>query len=365
MKIVDQVPEYIRSLIPYEPGKPIEEVEREYGVSDSVKLASNENPLGPSPKALAAIRDKMAQLHLYPDGDCFYLKQGLSKKLGVTPESLIFGNGSNEIIELAVRTFMCAGDEAVMARQAFVVYNLVVQATGGKAKAVALRDYTHDLAAIGAAITPQTKLVLLANPNNPTGTIYRREEWERFLDKISRDVLLLVDEAYFEYVEDAGYPNSLEYHAADRAILTLRTFSKLYGLAGLRIGYGVGAKELIAMMQRVRQPFNVNAPAQWAALAALDDAEHVRRSLAVNRQGIDYLQKEFTRLGLEFVPTCANFILVRVGKGQEVFNRLLSQGVIVRPMAGYQFPEHVRVTVGTVAENEKFIAALEKVIKTF
>ncbi len=366
MKIVDQVPEYIRSLIPYEPGKPIEEVEREYGVSDSVKLASNENPLGPSPKALAAIRDKMAQLHLYPDGDCFYLKQGLSKKLGVAPESLIFGNGSNEIIELAVRTFMRAGDEAVMARQAFVVYNLVVQATGGKAKAVALRDYTHDLAAIGAVITPQTKLVLLANPNNPTGTIYRREEWERFLDKISRDVLLLVDEAYFEYVEDADdYPNSLEYHAVDRAILTLRTFSKLYGLAGLRIGYGVGAKELIAMMQRVRQPFNVNAPAQWGALAALNDTEHVRRSLAVNRQGIDYLQKEFGRLGLEFVPTCANFILVRVGKGQEVFNRLISQGVIVRPMAGYQFPEHVRVTVGTMSENEKFIAALEKVIKTF
>ena len=206
MKIVDQVPEYIRSLIPYEPGKPIEEVEREYGISDSVKLASNENPLGPSPKALAAIRDKMAQLHLYPDGDCFYLKQGLAKKLGVAPESLIFGNGSNEIIELAVRTFMRAGDEAVMARQAFVVYNLVVQATGGKAKAVALRDYTHDLAAIGAAITPKTKLVLLANPNNPTGTIYRREEWERFLDKISRDVLLLVDEAYFEYVEDAELP---------------------------------------------------------------------------------------------------------------------------------------------------------------
>jgi histidinol-phosphate aminotransferase len=365
MKIVDQVPEYIRSLVPYEPGKPIEEVEREYGISDSVKLASNENPLGPSPKALAAIGDKMAQLHLYPDGDCFYLKQGLSKKLGVAPESFIFGNGSNEIIELAVRTFMRAGDEAVMARQAFVVYNLVVQATGGNAKAVVLRDYTHDLAAIGAAITPQTKLVLLANPNNPTGTIYRREEWERFLDQVSRDVLLLVDEAYFEYVEDADYPNSLEYHTADRAILTLRTFSKLYGLAGLRIGYGVGAGELIAMMQRVRQPFNVNAPAQWAALAALDDVEHVRRSLAVNRQGIDYLQKEFTRLGLEFVPTCANFILVRVGKGQEVFNRLLRQGVIIRPMAGYQFPEHVRVTVGTMAENEKFIAALEKVIKTF
>jgi len=365
MKIVEQVPEYIRSLIPYEPGKPIEEVEREYGISNSVKLASNENPLGPSPKAVAVIRQKLDQLNLYPDGDCFYLKQGLSKKLGAAPESLIFGNGSNEIIELAVRTFMRPGDEAVMAQQAFVVYNLVVQAVGGKAKAVPLRNYTHDLSAIGDAVTAQTRVVLLANPNNPTGTIYRREEWERFLGQVSRDVLLLVDEAYFEYVEDAGYPNSLTYHAADRAILTLRTFSKLYGLAGLRIGYGIGPKELIALMQRVRQPFNVNAPAQWAALAALDDAEHMRRSLEVNRQGIDYLQKEFGRLGLEFVPSCANFILVRVGKGQEVFQRLLGQGVIVRPMGGYQFPEHVRVTVGTMVENRKFIAALEKVIKTF
>lgn len=365
MKIVEQVPEYIRSLIPYEPGKPIEEVEREYGISGSVKLASNENPLGPSPKALAAIREKMAELHLYPDGDCFYLKRGLAKKLGVASENLIFGNGSNEIIELAVRTFMRASDEALMAQQAFVVYNLVVQAVGGKAKAVPLRNYTHDLDAIGAAITPQTKLVLLANPNNPTGTIYRRDEWERFLAKISRDALLLVDEAYFEYVEDAGYANSLEYHTADRAILTLRTFSKLYGLAGLRIGYGVGPSPVIDMMQRVRQPFNVNAPAQWGALAALDDDEHVRRSLAVNREGIDYLQKEFVRLGLEFVPSCANFILVRVGWGQEVFQKLLRQGVIVRPMGGYQFPEHVRVTVGTMAENRKFIAALENVIKTF
>ncbi len=365
MKIVEQVAEYIRSLVPYEPGKPIEEVEREYGISNSIKLASNENPLGPSPRALAAIGAKMAELHLYPDGDCFYLKRGLARKLGVLPENLIFGNGSNEIIELAVRTFMRAGDEAVMAHQAFVVYNLVVQASGGKARTVALRNYTHDLDAIGAAVTAQTKVVLLANPNNPTGTIYRRDEWERFLGKVSRDVLLLVDEAYFEYVEDGGYPDSLQYHAPERAILTLRTFSKLYGLAGLRIGYGVGPKPVIDMMQRVRQPFNVNAPAQWGALAALDDDEHVRRSLAVNRAGIDYLQKEFARLGLEYVPSSANFILLRVGRGQEVFQKLLRQGVIVRPMGGYQFPEHVRVTVGTMAENQKFIAALENVIRTF
>jgi histidinol-phosphate aminotransferase len=363
MKSVEQVPEYIRSLIPYEPGKPIEEVEREYGIANSVKLASNENPLGPSPKALAAIRAKLEELHLYPDGDCFYLKNGLARKLGVLPEQVIFGNGSNEIIELAARTFMRAGDEAVMAEQAFVVYQLIVQAVGAKSKQVPLRDYTHDLSAIAEAISPQTRVVFLANPNNPTGTIFRRDEWERFLAKLSRDVLLIVDEAYFEYVQDAGYPDSLKYHQPDRAILTLRTFSKLYGLAGLRIGYGVGPKELIAMMQRVRQPFNVNAPAQWAALAALDDSDHVKRSLAVNRQGLEYLQSEFKKLGLPFVPSHGNFILVRVGKGQEVFKQLLSQGVIVRPMGGYKFPEHVRVTVGTMDENRKFIEALEKVMQ--
>ncbi len=363
MKIVEEVPDYIRTLIPYEPGKPIEEVEREYGIARSVKLASNENPLGPSPRAMAAIRAKLDQLNLYPDGDCFYLKQGLAKKLGVAPECLIFGNGSNEIIELAVRTFMRPGDEAVMARQAFVVYPLVVQAVGGKSTAVPLKNFTHDLAAIAEAVTPRTRIVFLANPNNPTGTIYRRKEWEDFLKKVSRDALLIVDEAYFEYVQDPAYPDSLRYHDGGRAILTVRTFSKLYGLAGLRIGYGVAPQELIGLMQRVRQPFNVNAAAQWGALAALEDADHVRRTLEVNRQGLAYLEEEFKRLGLEFVPSQANFILVRVGKGQEVFQQLLRQGVIVRPMGGYRFPEHVRVTVGTMEENRRFIEALSKVIK--
>ena len=364
MKIVEQVPEYIRSLIPYEPGKPIEEVEREYGIARSVKLASNENPLGPSPKALAAMRDKIEQLHLYPDGDCFYLKQALAGKLGVKPDHLIFGNGSNEIIELAARTFLRPGDEAVMAEQAFVVYQLIVQAVGGRSRAVPLKDFTHDLEALGNALSPRTRMVFLANPNNPTGTIYRRDAWERFLAKVSSDVLLIVDEAYFEYVRDSEYPDSLRYHASRRPMLTLRTFSKLYGLAGLRIGYGVGTPELISLMQRVRQPFNVNAAAQWAALAALDDAEHVERSLEVNRRGIEYLEREFSRLGLEFVSTQANFILVRVGRGQEVFQGLLKQGVIVRPTVGYRFPEHVRVTVGTMEENQRFIGALKEVIKS-
>ena len=363
MKIVEHVPEYIRSLIPYEPGKPIEEVEREYGISGSVKLASNENPLGPSPRALAVLRERLPELHLYPDGDCFYLKRALAQKLGVQPDRLIFGNGSNEIIELAARTFMRPGDEAVMAEQAFVVYELIVQAVGGKRKTVPLKNFTHDLAAIADAVTPQTRLVFLANPNNPTGTIYRRHDWQAFLERISPDVLVIVDEAYFEYVEEADYPNSLDYHARHPAILTLRTFSKLYGLAGLRIGYGIGAKGVIALMQRVRQPFNVNAPAQWAALAALDDTEHVQRSLGVNQQGVKYLQTEFARLGLSYIPSQANFILVRVGNGPEVFQRLLQQGVIVRPMVGYKFPEHVRVTVGTMAQNQKLIGALERLIQ--
>ena len=365
MKIVEQLPEYIRTLIPCEPGKPIEEVEREYGIADSTKLASNENPLGPSPKALETIRAKLGELNLYPDGDCFYLKNGLAKKLGVAPEQVIFGNGSNEIIELAVRAFMRPGDQAVMARQAFVVYQLIVQAVGGKSVQVPLREFTHDLEAIAAAVRSETKIVFLANPNNPTGTIYRRPEWERFLSELPNHVLLIVDEAYFEYVLDPGYRDSLTYQSDERPMLTLRTFSKLYGLAGLRVGYGVGPREIITMMQRVRQPFNVNAPAQWAALAALDDSDHVQRSLRVNREGLDFLGREFAKLGLEFVPSHGNFILVRVGKGQEVFQQLLSRGVIVRPMGGYQFPEHVRVTVGTMDENRKLIATLQKIIKSF
>jgi histidinol-phosphate aminotransferase len=362
MKVIDQVPEYIRTLVPYEPGKPIEEVEREIGIANSIKLASNENPLGPSPMALQAMRQKMAQLHLYPDGDCFYLKRALAAKLNVSSEQLIFGNGSNEIIELAIRTFMRPGDEAVMARQAFVVYKLVVQATGGISQEVPLRNFTHDLEAIGAAISAKTRIVFLANPNNPTGTIYRKAEWQAFLEQVPPDVLIIVDEAYFEYVEAADYPNSLHYHQQGKALLTLRTFSKLYGLAGLRIGYGIAEKEIISLMHRVRQPFNVNAPAQWAALAALDDREHVRRSLENNRQGLEYLTLEFARLGLEYVPSHANFILLRVGNGEDVFNRLLAQGIIVRPMAGYRFPEHIRATIGTMDENRKFIDGLKKAV---
>ncbi|MEE8076817.1 MAG: histidinol-phosphate transaminase [Candidatus Binatia bacterium] len=363
MNFIERVPEYIRTLIPYSPGKPIEEVEREYGIGDSVKLASNENPLGPSPKAVRAMAERLHQLHLYPDGDCFYLKRALAARLGVPPDQLIFGNGSNELIELAVRTFMQPGDEAVMAHQAFIVYRLVVQGAGGLAKIVPLNNFTHDLEAMGRAITPRTRLVFLANPNNPTGTIYRKREWEEFLGRMSPEVLLIVDEAYFEYVWDSDYPDSLVYQKEGRVILTVRTFSKLYGLAGLRIGFGVGTAEMVGLMHRIRQPFNVNAAAQWAALAALEDQEHVKKSFEVNREGMDFLTEELRRLGLEQVPSQANFILIRVGNGQELFHQLLERGVIVRSMGGYDLPDYIRVTIGKMDENIRFIKELEDILK--
>lgn len=362
MSILDRVPEYVRSLIPYEPGKPIEEVEREYGIEDAVKLASNENPLGPSPKAVKAITEKLNALHFYPDGDSFHLRRGLAAKLGIAEERIIFGNGSNELIEFAVRTFMRPGDEAVMARHAFAIYRLVVQAAGGLSKIVPMKNLTHDLDAMGEAVTAKTRIVFLANPNNPTGTSFGRKTWEKFLGRVGPETLIVVDEAYFEYVNDPEYPNSIDYQTDGRMILTFRTFSKLYGLAGLRIGYAVGPKEIVGWMHRVRQPFNVNAAAQWGALAALDDDEHVRRSLETNRAGMEYLTREVDKLGLEHVPSQANFILLRVGDGAAIFQKLLQRGVIVRPMGGYELPEYIRVTIGTAKEIARFINELKGII---
>ncbi|GIW44712.1 MAG: histidinol-phosphate aminotransferase [Candidatus Binatia bacterium] len=361
-KLEELAPEWIRTLAPYPPGKPIEELEREYGIRDSIKLASNENPLGPSPRAVAAIQEALGQLHRYPDGSGYYLKRALARKLGVSPDAILLGNGSNELIELAVRTFLRAGDEAVMADQAFVIYRLVVQAQGARARIVPLRHYTHDLEAMADALTPATRMVFLANPNNPTGTIFFRDEWEEFLARVPEDVIVVMDEAYFEYVEDPRYPDSLASHLPARALITLRTFSKIYGLAGLRIGYGIAPPPLVDLMDRVRAPFNVSSLAQVAALAALEDDEHVARTRRVNREGMEFLRREFERLGLEYVPSWANFMLVRVGNGARVYEALLRRGVIVRPMGVYGFPEHVRISIGTAAENERCIAALEQVL---
>jgi histidinol-phosphate aminotransferase len=358
------VPEWIRGLTPYPPGLPIEELERELGIRDSIKLASNENPLGPSPKALAALRDALPLLHRYPDGSAFYLKRRLAEHCGVHPDEVLVGNGSNEIIELVVRTFLRPGDEAVMADQAFVIYRLVVQAAGGKPHAVPLHDFTHDLESIARAVTPETRLVFLANPNNPTGTIFHADDWEAFLDAMAgRELVVVADDAYADYVEDPDYPDTMRARSDPRVpVITLRTFSKLYGLAGLRIGYAVAAAPLIEVMGQVRQPFNVNLLGQIGALAALDDHEHVAQTLAVNREGMAYLCESFDRMDLPWVPSAANFILVEVGRGLEVYEGLLQRGVIVRPMDGYGFPDHLRVTVGLPAENRRFIGALEAVL---
>jgi len=362
MDVKALVPPWIQALDPYPPGKPIEELEREYGVVGSIKLASNENPLGPSPKALAALRQALSQLHRYPDGSCFYLRRALGRRYGVSPEATIVGNGSNEIIELIVRTFLRQGEEAVMADQAFVIYRMVVQAHGGLARCVPLRNWTHDLEAIADAIGPATRVVFLANPNNPTGTIFFRNQWEEFLRAVPSDVVIVMDEAYAEFVEDEGYPDSLAALQQPRPLIILRTFSKIYGLAGLRLGYGIAHPELVDMMNRVRAPFNVSTLAQVAGVAALDDDEHVRRVRQVNREGLAYLRHSFAGMGLEVVPSWANFVLVRVGNAPRIYEALLREGVIVRPVGFYGFPEHVRVTVGLPEENERLVATLMRVL---
>jgi histidinol-phosphate aminotransferase len=360
MNVKNLVRPWLHTLEPYPPGKPIDELEREYGISGSIKLASNENPLGPSPKALAAVQAALADIHRYPDGNCYHLKRGLARTLRVSPESLILGNGSNEIIELIVRTFLHAGEEAVMADQAFVIYRMLVQAQGGKGIIVPLRNFTHDLEGMAEAITPSTRLVFLANPNNPTGTIVFREQWEEFLSVVPPDVIIVMDEAYAEFVEDPRYPDALADLGGSHLLIVLRTFSKIYGLAGLRVGYGVAHPDIIDLLNRLRAPFNVNTLAQVAALAALDDDAHVERTRQVNREGMAYLREAFAGLGLECVPSWANFILVKVGNAQRLYDALLRQGVIVRPVPVYGFPEHVRVTVGTREENERLVRALSR-----
>ena len=357
------VPEWVRTLTPYAPGMPIEELERELGIRGSIKLASNENPLGPSQRALAAVAAALPNVHRYPDGSSFYLTRRLAARHGVPPDQILVGNGSNEILELVVRGFLRPGEEAVMADQAFVIYRLIVQAAAGVPRLVPLRHFTHDLEAMAEVVGPRTRIVFLGNPNNPTGTIFRRAAWEAFLAAMPGHVIVVADDAYAEYVENPDYPDTIAVRGdGSVSVVTLRTFSKLYGLAGLRVGYAVAPPALIEVLGRVRQPFSVNALAQIAACAALDDEEHVRRTLATNREGMAYLTEAFERLGLEYVPSAANFVLVRVGEGARVYEALLRDGVIVRPMDVYGFPAHVRVTVGLPEENARFVGALGRVL---
>jgi histidinol-phosphate aminotransferase len=349
----------IESLVPYPPGKPIEELERELGISGSIKLASNENPIGPSRKAVEAVMGALERLNRYPDGSCYYLKEKLSARLAVPPGAIVMGNGSNEIIEFIVRTFMTPGTEAVMADPSFAIYPIAVKAQGGAARLVPLKGLRHDLLAMAKAVNAKTRVVFIANPNNPTGTIVTNAELGRFINDLPGGVITCVDEAYCEYVRSDAYPATLEYVKDGWPVVLLRTFSKAYGLAGLRVGYGVAHPELTSLMERVRQPFNVNSLAQAAAIAALDDTAHIESSLRKNAEGLEYLYREVDALGLEYVPTEANFFLIKVGDGEGVYGALLKQGIIVRPMDSYGLGEFIRVTVGLQEENERFIAGLK------
>jgi len=352
---------YVCDVPVYEPGRPIEEVARELHLKPAgiIKLASNENALGPSPRALAAMRKALTTAHLYPDGGGFYLRQALAKKLGVEMDNIILGTGSNEIIEFLYHAFVAPGDEVVAGDRAFVIYSIMAKMFQAGCVEVPFAGHTHDLKVMREAITPKTKLVFVANPNNPTGTRVSNAELDAFIKSLPAHVICALDEAYIEFLDDP--PPSIEY-AMKRNVVVLRTFSKIVGLAGLRIGYGVAQKECIHLLQNVRQPFNVNAIAQAGALAALSDAGHIRKTKAMTRRGLAYFHKEFKRLKLEFVPSCANFILVNVGDGDRVFRGLQERGVIVRPMRGYKMPEWARITVGLPEENQRFIRELTEEI---
>lgn len=352
-------PEYVSAIKPYVPGKPMEELERELGIKGSIKLASNENPLGPSPLAIEAIKDAMRDLNRYPDGGGYYLKDALSDALAVAPDNLILGNGSNELLDMAARTYMQPGDDGVMAAPSFVVYALAVQSMGCRALQVPLKEYAHDLTAMLAAVTDKTRVIFIANPNNPTGTINRKKEFDHFMERVPDGILTVMDEVYFEYVSDPEYADSMKWFRQGKDILILRTFSKIFGLAGLRIGYGIAHEEIIAEMNKLRPPFNTNSIAQAAALKALGDREHVGKSREINETGKKYLYRELERLGLGYVPTEANFIYMPVEDSVSLYDRLLRTGVIVRPMG----PKALRVTIGLPDENTRFIEALKTIVQ--
>ena len=353
---------FLKKLPTYQPGRPIEEVARELNLpADSIiKVASNENPFGPSPLALAALQKAIAGVNLYPDGNAFYLKQKLAEKLGVETANLILGNGSNEIIEFVAHALLEPGADVVVSQYCFAIYPIVAKMFGASVTIVPARDYGHDLPAMLRAITGNTRIVFVANPNNPTGTLAPREEVIQFVNDVPDDVLLVMDEAYIEFLDDPVDLIPLIRLGARKNLVLMRTFSKIYGLAGLRVGYGIASAELVSAFEKIRQPFNINLLAQVAALAALDDGEHVRRTRANNFSGLQFFEKAFRGLNLEFVPSSANFILVRVGQGQAVFDAMQKQGVIVRPMGGYQLPEWIRVSVGTQKQNERALDALKK-----
>lgn len=359
-----QSPEYVRRISPYVPGKPIEELAREYGIAekDIVKLASNENPRGPSPRVRQAIADAIDGVTRYPDGNGFELKTALAARFGLEREQVVLGNGSNDILELATQAFLRPGDETVYSQHAFAVYPLATQARGATGIVVPARELGHDLGAMRAAITPRTRIVFVANPNNPTGTWLPEAALKAFVGAVPRSVMIILDEAYNEYLPETHRCDTVRWISAHPNLVISRTFSKAYGLAGLRVGYGLMDAAVANMLNRVRQPFNVNSVAQAAALAALADTAYVDESARLNHAGLDQLMRGLEPLGVGYVPSHGNFLLIHVGDAATVYDKLLRKGVIVRPVASYGLPEHLRVTVGLEEENRRFLAALRDAI---
>ena len=352
----------VSDIIVYQPGKPEEELERELGIADSIKVASNENPLGPSPKALEAVNTAVRELHRYPDGGGFYLKTALAKHHGLALGNFVLGNGTNEVLEILAHAYLDAGDPVVFSEGAFIVYHIVSQLCSCEIRRTPMRDYHQDLDAMANLVCEKTKIVFLANPNNPTGTALGEGKIREFLKKIPQTTLVVMDEAYCHYVHLEGYPAAAQMLDEFPNLVAMRTFSKAYGLAGLRVGYGVADEEVVQAMESVREPFNVNSLALVAAQAALSDVEHVERTVGVNAEGREYFVYALSAMGLPFVPTQGNFIMVEVGEAMQVYEALLREGVIVRPVAGYGFPRHLRISIGTPQENEEVIKALHKVI---
>jgi histidinol-phosphate aminotransferase len=352
------------AIKPYVPGKPIEEVKREYGLTDVIKLASNENPLGPSPKVLAALHAALEEINFYPDAQSYYVREALSQRLGLPAEQIALGNGADGLIRETCVAFLEEGDEVIVSKSSFPVYDVSTQVMCGRLVKTALKDGGLDLAAMAAAITPRTKIIFVCNPNNPTGTIVTAAEVEQFMAKVPKTVLVVLDEAYYEFVDSPEYPDSLRYVREGRKnVLVLRTFSKVYGVAGIRLGYGMACAEVMTALQAVRESFPVNRLAQAAGLAALEDREFLQKTIEMNQAGRVYLYRELERLGLTCVRSHTNFVLVKVGAhAGQVFQGLLRQGVIVRPCTGYDLPEYLRITVGTAEQNARLVKALETVL---
>jgi histidinol-phosphate aminotransferase len=363
MNYCDLAPKYIRAIAPYQPGKPISELERELGISGIVKLASNENPLGASPQAVAAAHAALDEIGLYPDGNGFALRDALARRYGVAHDQIVLGNGSNDVLELVARAFLTVGDKAVFSEHAFAVYPLATQAVGAVGISVAAKNFGHDLEAMGAAAMARgAKIIFIANPNNPTGTFLSGDTLYLFMRDLPPNILVVLDEAYNEYLPEECRYDSVNWLKQFPNLIISRTFSKAYGLASLRVGYALGNPQVMDMLNRVRQPFNVNSVAQAAAVAALQDADFVRRTFELNRRGMAQIVAGLSKLGLEYIPSFGNFVAFRIGGATAMYRRLLELGVIVRPIAGYDMPDWLRVSIGLESENEKFLFVLKQAI---